>query len=128
MKRLALLFLCVAAVASAQEVRISRAAILKSDRTIVSLRAGSIVNVLGRDGDKLTVRFNQHTGTIPASSLDAAAEASEEKPAAPAPAVAATPAKKSGSNYVNSVNKTKAITAAHGQNNAGQVNEVLASN
>jgi hypothetical protein len=126
MKRLVLLFVCGALVASAQEVRLTRSAMLKSERTIVSLRAGTVVDVLARDGDKLTVRFNQHTGTIPANSLDpvtTAQKAEAAKPAAPA-----APAKKSGSGYVNNVNRTKDTTAKHGQNNAQQTNEVLASN
>jgi hypothetical protein len=123
MKRLALLFVCGALVASAQEVRLTRSAMLKSERSIVSLRAGSVVDVLGREGDKLTVRFNQHTGIIPASSLDPVAPA--QKPEAAQPAA---PAKKSGSNYVNSVNKTKDNAVKHGQNNAQKTNEVLAAN
>jgi hypothetical protein len=132
MKRLALLLLCGVAAASAQESRITRAAMLRSERAIISLRPGTIVDVLGRDGEKLTVRYNQHTGTIPANSFDVVPEVGEGKDdskalVAAAPAPAAAPAKKAGSGYVNAVNKTKDNTAKHGQNNAQQTNEVLAS-
>ena len=123
MKRLTLLFLCGALVASAQEVRLSRPAILKSDRNIVSLKAGTIVDLLERNGTTLTVRFNNVTGTIPANCLtEAPATAAGTKPESPKPSA---PPQQSGSHYVNAVNKAKGTAAKHDQNDAKAVDEVL---
>jgi len=119
MKRLTLLFLCSALLASAQEVRLARSAILKSGRVMVSLKAGTMVDLLARDGETLTVRFNNVTGVIPASSL---ADATAAKPESAKPSA---PPQKSGSSYVNAVNKAKANVAKHEQNDAKAVDEVL---
>lgn len=120
-----MLFLCGALIASAQEVRLTRPAILKSGRNIVSLKAGTLVELLERDDKTLTVRFNNVTGVIPASSLaEAPATAAVgTKPESPTPPSA--PPQKSGSNYVNAVNKAKANVAKHDQNDAKTVDEVL---
>ena len=122
MKRLTLLFVLGTLVCSAQEVRITRPAVLKSERTIVSLKTGTMVNLLARDEYTLTVRFNNHTGTIPASSLVPVSPAKQTE------VQSSFPAKKSGSRYVNAVNKTKENAANHGQNSAKQVDTVLAAN
>ena len=122
MKRIALLFVCGALVASAQEVRITRAALLKSERSIISLRPGTMVDLLSRDEQTLTVRFNSHTGTIPANSLTPVEKQQpvETKPSAPV--------KKTGSQFVNAVTKAKENAGSHDQNNAQQVNTILAVN
>ena len=78
-----------------------------------------MVDLLSRDGEKLTVRFNNVTGVIPASCL---ADGPVVKPETPKPSEAP---KKSGSGYVNAVNKTKANVAKHEQNDAKTVDEVL---
>ena len=120
MKRLALLFVFGALIGSAQEVRLTQPAILKSGRSIVSLKAGTMVDLLSRDDKLLTVRFNNLTGTIPAASLAAAAAS----PKADAPKPSAPP-QKSGSNYVNAVNKAKENVAKHDKNMAKPVDEIL---
>lgn len=117
MKRIALLFVCGALVASAQEFRLSRAVLLKSERSIISLRAGTIVDVLSWDEQTLTVRFNNHTGVIPAGSTAKQAESSF-----------GSSAKKSGSQYVNAVNKPNENGTNPGQNNAKKVDLILAAN
>ena len=122
MKQLVLLFLCGALVASAQEVRLTHAAILKSGRTIVSLKAGTTVELLERNEKTLTVRFNKVTGIIPASSLAEAVAAADTKAEPPKPA---TPPQHTGSHYVNAVNKAKANIGKHEQNDVKQVEEVL---
>ena len=123
MKRLTLLFLCGALIASAQEVRLTRPAILKSGHNIVSLKAGTLVELLERDAQSLTVRFNNVTGVIPASSLaDAPATTTSAQPESPKPSA---PPQKSGSTYVNAVNKAKGTVAKHEQNDAKAVDEVL---
>lgn len=122
MKRIALLFVCGALVASAQEFRLSRAALLKSERSIVSLRAGTIVELLSRDEWTLTVRFNNHTGLIPASSL------TPESLSKPAESSLSPSARKSGSISVNAANKSKETATTYGQNSTKQVKVVLAAN
>ena len=120
MKRLALLFLLGSLICSAQEVRLTRPAMLKSERSIVSLKAGTTVDLISRDEKTLTVRFNNVTGTIPATCL---ADAPDAKSEAPKPSA---PPQKSGSHYVNAVNKAKENAAKHDQNDANPANEVLA--
>jgi hypothetical protein len=122
MKRLAVLFVCGALIASAQEVRLARPAILKSGRAIISLKAGTMVDVLERNDTTLTVRFNNVTGVIPASSLAHDPAAAASKPAAPKPSA---PSRHVGSHYVDAVNKAKANIEKHNQNDAKQVDEVL---
>ena len=122
MKRLTLLFLCGALIASAQEVRLTRSAILKSGHNIVSLKAGTMVDLLERNDKTLTVRFNNVTGVIPASSLADGPVATEVKPESSKPSA---PPPQSGSHYVNAVNKAKGNVAKHDQNDAKTVDEVL---
>lgn len=122
MKRLALLFLCGALFSSAQEVRLTRPAILKSGRAIVSLKAGTMVDLLERNESTLTVRFNNVTGVIPASSLTDATATTGAKAESPKPSA---PSQPSGSHYVNAVNKAKGNVAKHEQNDAKTVDEVL---
>lgn len=122
MKRLTLLFLCSALVASAQVVRLTHPAILKSGRNIVSLKAGTEVELVERNAQSLTVRFNNVTGVIPASSLADATGTTGMKPESPKPSA---PPQKSGSGYVNAVNKAKANVAKHDQNEARPMDEIL---
>lgn len=124
MKRIVLLLVCGVLAASAQEVRIGRPAVLKSDRAIVSLRAGTMVDILSRDEWTLTVRYNNLTGTIPATSLNPL----NKTVSAPAPTAGVAPVKRSGSRYVNAVNKAKENAAILNQNSTKQVDQVLASN
>jgi hypothetical protein len=117
MKRLALLFVLGTLVCSAQEIRIARPAILKAERSIVSLKKGTTVDLLSRDGNVLTVRFNNVTGTIPASCLVATAET-------PKPA---EPSKQPGSHYGKIVQKAKDSAEKHNQASVQPVDEVLAT-
>ena len=121
MKRIALLLVCGALVASAQDVRISHAALLKSERVIVSLRAGTIVDVLSRDEWTLTVRFNNHTGLIPASSLAPGALSSQTKNFG-------VSVRNSGSPHVDAVNKIQENGTNSGGNNAKTAAAILAVN
>ena len=123
MKRLAFLFVCGALVASAQEVRLSRAVLLKSERSLVSLRAGTIVEVLSRDEWTLTVRFNNHTGLIPASSLASGALSTQA-----ASSFFGASAKKSGSSSVSVVNKAQENGTNPGQHNVKTAAAILAVN
>lgn len=119
MKRLALLFLLGTLVCSAQEIRIARPAMLKAERSIVSLKKGTMVDLISRDGDVLTVRFNNVTGKIPASCLEAA-----ESPAAEA-AKPKAPARPPASHYGKVVQKAKDASAKHNEASVQPVDEVL---
>ena len=120
MKRIALLLACGALVASAQEVRISRAVLLRSERSMISLGAGTIVDLLSCTGQCLKVRFNGYTGVIPANSLTP-----PEKQ--PAEVKAKVETKHSESQDPRTVNRTKEDGASSAQN-AAQVKGALAAN
>ena len=121
MKRIALLFVCGALVASAQEVRINRAALLRSERTMISLGAGTIVDLLSRNEQGLTVRFNRYVGTIPANSLTPSkGQPTETKTNAPT--------KHSGSQNAETANTSKDDSASQGPGKAKQANAFLAMN
>ena len=46
--------------------------VMRSDRSLVSLKAGTAVEVLERGDKTISIRYNGQTGTIPAGSLTAA--------------------------------------------------------
>ena len=121
MKRLALIFALGTLVCSAEEVRLTRGAILKSGHSIVSLKAGTMVDLLSRDEKLLTVRFNNLTGTIPASSLNPGATENQK----PETAKPSAPPRKAETNYGKDVEKAKENVAKHDQNEAKPVDEIL---
>ena len=121
MKRPLLLGLLLLTAASAEEVTLTRSAVLKADRSIVALKAGTVVELVDRDEKTLTVRYNKVTGTIPASSI-APAAADEKKKAEPAPP---PPEGKAQSMYGKAVEKAKENAAKHDKNVAKPVDEVL---
>lgn len=85
--RLAVVFLFVAAsgVLSAENVTIRQPALLRADRALVSLKPGTVVELLSRADGKVTIRYENHTGSIPADRLLEAPKPPEEiKPAEPA--------------------------------------------
>jgi uncharacterized protein YgiM (DUF1202 family) len=122
MKRIALLLLASWSLCAAETVTLTRSAIIKAERSIVSVKAGSVVEVISRDekNQTLTVRYNNKiTGVIPAASIEAAVEAA--KVAEPAPAPGPTPApvapvRKAGTNYGKAVEKAKENAAKHDKN------------
>ncbi|MSU46605.1 MAG: hypothetical protein EXS42_05650 [Lacunisphaera sp.] len=69
MNRLTVLFLLGALIGTAEEITLTNAAMLRAERSVVSLKAGTVVELLSRDENTLTVRYHKLTGTIPASSL-----------------------------------------------------------
>jgi len=112
------LFLTVAALAvRAETVTLTKSAMLKGERSIVSLKAGTVVELLARDDQNLTVRFNEVTGKIPAASIvGAPADAKPEpkkpeakKPEAKKPEAAkpAPPPRKAESTYGKAVEKAR---------------------
>ena len=128
MKRLTLLFLAGALVCSAEEITLTKSAILKADRTMVSLKAGTVVELLSSDEKTLTIRYNKVTGTIPASSIGAVSEPPQkeeaksevkpvEKPVAPA--------RKATTTYGKAVEKARENASKHEKNLVKPADEIL---
>jgi hypothetical protein len=152
MKRLLPLLLLAVTPLLAEKVTLKQNAILKGERTLISLKAGTVVEVVSRDRFELTVKYNNVTGTIPSAKLEepteaqlaAAAKAAEVKPVArkapepakapapakapeavPAPTAETTPAPAAGAqtNYGKAVRRAKASAAAHDTNLAKPADE-----
>ena len=128
MKRLLPLLLLLASPLHADMAVVRENTLLKGDRSAVSIKAGTAVEVVARDGDYATIKYRNVTGRIPAAKLEEAKEAAapkpetkpEEKPAESKPA--APPADKSSgarpptTNYGKAVQKAKDNAAAHEKN------------
>ena len=52
----------------AEDATLSKGAIMKSDRALMSLKAGTVVEIVSRDDRAITIRHNGVTGTIPLTS------------------------------------------------------------
>ncbi|MEO6993042.1 MAG: hypothetical protein ABI273_05415 [Lacunisphaera sp.] len=121
MKRILLCLLLSSSVCFAGEITLARSAILKGERTIVSLKAGTVVELLSRDDKTLTVRYGKITGTISAASMSESTSASEPaKKEDPAP-----PPRKATTNYGKAVEKAKENAAKHDQNLTKPTDEIL---
>ena len=135
MKRLVPLLLLVATPLPAEDVTVKQSAVLKADRNLVSVKPGTVVELISRDGATVTIKYKNLTGKIPASNLEepdpsapaAKAESPARKPAAPAakPKPARKPEKKSPEDkpanppqtfYGKAVQKAKDSAAAHDRN------------
>ncbi|HEY4245747.1 MAG TPA: hypothetical protein VGM64_02760 [Lacunisphaera sp.] len=120
MKLFALLLLLSSSVCFAGEVALTKSAILKGERTIVSLKAGTVVELLARDEKTLTVRYGKITGTIPATSITETGSAAETaKKSDPVPPRQAT------TSYGRAVEKAKENAAKHDKNLAKATDEIL---
>ena len=122
MKKIAILFLLTGVFCCAEDVTLTTAAILKAEHSIVSLKAGTVVELLGRGEKTLTVRYGKITGTIPLASISAAA-AETVKKEAPAPAPA--PPRNAVTNYGKAVEKAKENAAKHEKNIVRPADEIL---
>lgn len=106
---------------SAEEVTLRQSAVLKADRSIVSLKPGTVVELVSRDGDKVTIRYRNLTGVIAADKLEEPkvaeaakpAEPAKEKPAGEAPPPAARPPQ---TTYGKAVDKARENIKAHDKN------------
>lgn len=116
MKRFALLLLLGTASCLAEEVTLTKATMLKGERTAVSLKAGTVVELISAGEKTLTVRYNKVTGTIPAGSVAetpaAAPKKEENKPAEAKPA----PPRKAETTYGKAVEKARENAAKHEKN------------
>ena len=102
-------------------------AVMRADHSLVSLKAGTAVEVLERGEKTISIRYNGQTGTIPASSLTAAAHTAAaptppaQKPVATAakpapPATHSLVADQPQSVYGNMVKKAETAVAKHDEN------------
>ena len=140
-KHLALL-LAFATPLLAEDATIKQPTILKVDRSIVSLKPGTVVELIARDEVEATIKYRNLTGKIPADrlqdakSVPAAKATSSSKPAAAAksaapaptaksapPPAAAAPARAPQTNYGKAVQKAKDSAEAHEKNLVRPANE-----
>jgi hypothetical protein len=83
MKRFLVVGMLAAVQVGAEEVTLKQSAIIRSERSLTSLKAGTVVELVSREGDQITIRYRNLTGKIPASKL--------EEPKDPPPATAKAP-------------------------------------
>lgn len=128
MKRIAILLLLSAGLVFGEEITLTNPAVLRADRSMVSLKAGTVVELISRGEKVLTVRHGKLTGTIPVNSVGSPAPAtgSGKKPEA-APARPAPPASggKATTNYGKAVEKAKDSVAKRGKNVVQSADEII---
>jgi len=116
----ALLFLPLSLL-HAEEVTIAQPAVLKAERSAVALKAGTVVELISRDGDSVTIRYKDLTGKIPASKLEepkaAAAKPKEDK--------AEPPARVPQTGYGKAVQKAKDSAKSHDKNVVRPTDEII---
>jgi hypothetical protein len=107
----------------AEDAVLPKNTIMRGDRSITSLKAGTVVEIVERGDKAVTIRYKGQTGTIPVTSLPA-----KDQPAVTPPPVAAkaappqTTAPKSivvdnpQSTYGNLVKKAEKNAAKHEDN------------
>jgi hypothetical protein len=108
----------------AEDLTLPNNAVMRADRSLVSLKAGTVVEVLDRNEKTLSVRYKGQTGTIPTSSLTSKPEASAASTPAPKSPAPAKPAAASSSVvvdhpqsvYGNLVKKAETNIAKHEEN------------
>ena len=94
----------------AEDLTLPSNTIMRADRSLVSLKAGTVVEVLDRNDKTISVRYKGQTGSIPTSSLTAKPQA----PVASAPASVVVDHPQSV--YGNLVKKAENNIAKHDEN------------
>lgn len=123
MKRIVFLLLLLSPFCLAEDVTVTRSAVLKAERTIVSLKTGTVVELLERGEKLLTVRYGKLTGTIPVASVAKTVSPAEPpKKAEPAPSV---PPRGATTNYGKAVEKAKENAAKHEKSMVKPTDEIL---
>ena len=108
----------------AENVTLPADAIMRGDRSLTSIKAGTAVEVVARGDKTITIRYKGQTGTIPASALAAKARpAATPTPAAASASTAPAPTPKKSlvvdnpqSTYGNLVKKAETNAAKHEDN------------
>jgi len=125
MKRIAILLLLSGVFALAEEVTLTKSAVLRADRSMVSLKAGTVVELISRDDKFLKVQHGKLTGTIPAASIAGAAAEVAKKEAAESTPPPAAPVRKAGTLYGKAVEKAKENAAKHDRNIVKPADQIL---
>jgi len=109
-----------------EQVTVREAVVLKADRNVVSIKPGTLVDLVSRDGDTVTVSYHNVTGPLPAAKVGAASEAAALAKAGEAkPAVAPAPAKPPQSIAGKAVQKARDAADAHKKNEVQPANQVV---
>ena len=103
----------------AEEVTLKQSAVLKAERAAVAIKAGTVVELLERNGDTVTIKYKDLTGKIPASKLD------DPKAAETKPKEEGEPARPPQTGYGKAVQKAKDNAKAHDKNVAKPADEVM---
>jgi hypothetical protein len=125
MKRIIALLLFAPVLCCAEDITLTKSTVIRTERSMVSVKAGTVVELLSRDEKTITVRYNNITGTIPASSIAAAPETKkkDEPPAPPPPATSSE--KGAQTNYGKAVQKAKENADKHDKNLVKPTDEVM---
>jgi hypothetical protein len=83
MKPVFFLFLLSASVCLAEEATLPSNTVMRTENSLVILKAGTVVQIVKRNNNTIAVKANGKAGLIPASVLDDA----DDPPPAPAPVV-----------------------------------------
>ncbi len=144
MKRLIPVLVLIATSLAAEPVTLKQPTLLRQDRNAMSLKPGTVVELISRDGNEITIKYRDLTGKVPASKLEepkttASAPTPPPSPAPSKPAEAkksekkaaeakpdeAKPANPPQTFYGKAVQKAKDTAAAHDKNVVKPVNEVV---
>jgi hypothetical protein len=107
-----LALLLAAGTCLAEDAVVAKGTVMKADRSLVSLKAGTVVEVLGRTDKTASVLYKGQTGTVPLASLGGAAAK---------PVIADQPQ----SFYGNAVKKAEVNAAKHDDSLVKPANEVM---
>jgi hypothetical protein len=142
MKRLISALVFIVTPLAAEPVTLKQPALLRQDRNAMSLKPGTVVELVSRDGNEITIKYRDLTGKIPASKLEEPKTTASAPPPSPSPskprdqkkaekkAVEAKPddtkpARPPQTFYGKAVQKAKDTAAAHDKNVVKPVNEVV---
>jgi hypothetical protein len=119
----------------AEDLALPRTTVMRSDRSLVSLKAGTVVEILDRGYTTSSIRYKGQTGTIPTSSLAAVASPPVAASLAAKPGFTAAKATPSTPNslvvdhpqslYGNLVKKAQASVAKHDDNLVKPANDAM---
>jgi hypothetical protein len=132
---LLLLLILSVGTSHAEDAVLPKNTVMRVDRSLTSLKAGTVVEIVERGDKSITIRYKGQTGTIPLSSL-ASTNLPAAAPAAVAikPAPVATPHPKSlvvdnpQSTYGNLVKKAEINAAKHNDNLVKPADQVTDDN
>ena len=126
MKSLLLLLLLSASAGFAEEATLTKNTVMRAEKSLVTLKAGTVVQVVKRNGQTVAISIAGKAGTIPSSALEVPAVATPPAPVAatPVPARAAAappaggppapaPAPPATTTYGRAVEKARAHAAKH---------------